>query len=60
MLQPLLRLASARQIQLADDLTGSAIFDGSTNISINAQLDLISTLPHYDGTAGATGTYTKL
>ena len=54
------RLASARQIQLADDLTGSAIFDGSTNISINAQLDLISTLPHYDGTAGATGTYTKV
>ena len=54
------RLASARQIQLADDLTGSAIFDGSTNISINAQLDLISTLPHYDGTASATGTYTKV
>ncbi|BCV01295.1 MAG: hypothetical protein CM15mV41_1060 [Caudoviricetes sp.] len=54
------RLASPRQIQLADDLTGSAIFDGSTNISINAQLDLISTLPHYDGTAGATGTYTKV
>ena len=48
------RLASSRQITLGDDLTGSAIFDGSTNITINASLDLISTLPHYDGTASAT------
>ena len=54
------RLASSRQITLGDDLTGSAIFDGSTNITINASLDLISTLPHYDGTASATGTYTKV
>ena len=36
------RLASSRQITLGDDLTGSAIFDGSTNITINASLDLIS------------------
>ena len=54
------RLASSRQITLGDDLTGSAIFDGSTNITINAALDLIATLPHYDGTASATGTYTKV
>ncbi len=54
------RLASSRQITLGQDLTGSAIFDGSTNITINAALDLIATLPHYDGTVTASGTYTKV
>ena len=54
------RLASARQIQLGGDLTGSAIFDGSTNITIASNLDLISTLPHYDGTTSASGEYTKV
>ena len=54
------RLSSTRQINLADDLTGSAVFDGSQNITINASLGLITTLPHYDGTAAPTGTYTKL
>ena len=54
------RLASSRQITLGEDLTGSAIFDGSTNITINAALDLIATLPHYDGTVTASGTYTKV
>ena len=54
------RLSSTRQINLADDLTGSAVFDGSQNITINASLGLITTLPHYDGTATPTGTYTKV
>ena len=54
------RLSSTRQINLADDLTGSAVFDGSQNITINASLGLITTLPHYDGTATPSGTYTKL
>ena len=54
------RLASTRQIQLAGDLTGSGLFDGSANLSINAELGLISTLPHYDGTATPTATYTKV
>jgi len=54
------RLASTRQIQLAQDLTGSGLFDGSSNLSINAELNLISTLPHYDGTSTPTATYTKV
>ena len=53
-------MSSTRQINLADDLTGSAVFDGSQNITINASLGLVTTLPHYDGTATPTGTYTKL
>jgi len=54
------RLASTRQIQLAQDLTGSGLFDGSANLSINAELGLIATLPHYDGTPTPTATYTKV
>ena len=54
------RLASARQIQLAQDITASGVFDGSANLTLNAELGLISTLPHYDGTNTATGTYTKV
>ncbi len=54
------RLASARQIQLAQDITASGVFDGSANLNLNAELGLISTLPPYDGTNTATGTYTKV
>ena len=54
------RLASTRQIQLAGDLTGSNLFDGSANLSINAELGLIPSLSHYDGTATPTGTYTQV
>ena len=54
------RLASTRQIQLSDDVQGSGVFDGSTNLTLATSLELISTLPHYDGTSTATGTYTKV
>jgi len=54
------RLASTRQIQLSNDVQGSGLFDGSANLNINAELTLVSTLPHYDGTNNPTGTYTKL
>ena len=54
------RLASTRQIQLSSDVTATGNFDGSTNLNLTASLELISTLPHYDGTASATGTYTKV
>ena len=54
------RLSSARQIQLLTDVQGSGIFDGSQNLNINAELQLVPTLPHYDGTSSPTGTYTKL
>ena len=54
------RLASTRQIQLSDDIQASGVFDGSTNLNLATSLELISTLPHYDGTATAEGTYTKV
>ena len=54
------RLASSRQIQLLTDVQGSGIFDGSSNLNINAELQLVPTLPHYDGTSNPTGTYTKV
>ena len=54
------RLASARQITLSDDIVGSGVFDGSANLTISTGLQLISTLPHYDGTASASATYTKV
>ena len=54
------RLSSSRQIQLSQDITGSAVFDGSQNITINAEFGLVTTLPHYDGTNTATGTYTQV
>ena len=54
------RLSSTRQIQLLQDVTATGTFDGSTNLNLNAQLALVSSLPHYDGTSTATGTYTKL
>ena len=54
------RLASSRQIQLSSDVTASGVFDGSTNLNLVSSLSLVSTLPHYDGTASAEGTYTKV
>ena len=54
------RLASARQITLSDDIQGSGVFDGSANLTLATSLELISTLPHYDGTAASSGTYTKV
>jgi hypothetical protein len=54
------RLASTRQIQLSNDVQGSGLFDGSANLNINAELTLVPTLAHYDGTNNPTGTYTKV
>ena len=54
------RLSSTRQIQLSNDLSASGVFDGSQNLNLSAELALISTLPHYDGTASPTATYTKV
>ena len=54
------KLQNSRQIQLTGDLTGSNSFDGSANLNISAQLGVISTLPHYDGTITSSGTYTKV
>ena len=54
------RLASTRQIQLSGDLQGSGVFDGSSNLNLVTTLELISTLPHYDGTAESSATYTKV
>jgi len=54
------RLASTRQIQLSSDVLATGVFDGSQNLNLTAALALQSTLPHYDGSASATGTYTKV
>ena len=54
------RLASTRQIQLSNDVTATGNFDGSTNLNLSASLQLIPTLPHYDGTGDSSGTYTKV
>ena len=54
------RLASTRQFQLADDVSATGVFDGSANLTLNTSLSLVSTLPHYDGTATPTATYTKV
>ena len=54
------RLASTRQIQLSDDVTGSGVFDGSQNLVINTSLELLASLPHYDGTPNSSGTYTSV
>ena len=54
------RLSSTRQIQLSDDVQGSGVFDGSANLNLVTSLELISTLPHYDGTSTASATYTKV
>jgi len=54
------RLASTRQIQLSQDVLATGVFDGSQNLNLTSSLALQSTLPHYDGSASATGTYTKV
>jgi hypothetical protein len=55
------RLANARQITLTGDLVGSSTFDGSSNLSLIAQLSFVTALPHYDPlNQNATGTYTKV
>jgi len=55
------RLANARQIALGGDMSGSGTFDGSSNLTITAELNYVVNLPHYDPTdLDATGTYTRI
>ena len=54
------RLANSRQIALTGDVTASATFDGSANLNLTTNLQIIPTLPHYDGTNASSGTYTKV
>ena len=54
------RLSSTRQITLSDDLSATGTFDGSQNLNLAAELSLVATLPHYDGTASSSGTYNKV
>jgi len=54
------RLSTTRQIQLSSDVTASGTFDGSANLNLTTSLSLISTLPHYDGTATPSATYNKV
>ena len=54
------RLANARQIQLGGDMSGAGTFDGSSNLTITAELNYVTALPHYDAeNLAATGTYTR-
>lgn len=54
------RLANTRQIALTGDITASATFDGSANLNLSSALQIIPTLPHYDGTINSSGSYTKV
>jgi hypothetical protein len=55
------RFANARQIQLTGQVTGSGSFDGSANLSLNTDLSLITTLPHYNPSdPSAEGLYTRV
>ena len=55
------RLANARQIQLGGDMSGAGTFDGSSNLTITAELNYVVNLPHYDeNDLDATGTYTRI
>ena len=55
------RLANTRSFTLAGDMSGSASFDGSANVNITAELNYVTSLPHYDSNnLSATGTYTQL
>jgi hypothetical protein len=55
------RLANARQITLGGDMSGSGTFDGSSNLTITAELNYVPALPHYDpADLDATGTYTRI
>ena len=54
------RLANTRQIALTGDITASATFDGSSNLNLSSALQIVPTLPHYDGTINSSGSYTKV
>ena len=55
------RLANARNIALGGDMSGSGTFDGSSNLTITAELNYVPTLPHYDSNdLAATGTYSQV
>ena len=55
------RLANARQIALGGDMSGSGTFDGSSNLTITAELNYVVALPHYDANdLDATGTYSQV
>ena len=55
------RLANARQIALGGDMSGAGTFDGSSNLTITAELNYVVALPHYDeNDLSATGTYTRI
>lgn len=55
------RLANARTIGLGGDMSGSGTFDGSSNLTITAELNYVPALPHYDpANLDATGTYTRI
>jgi hypothetical protein len=54
------RLANTRQIALSGDITASATFDGSANLNLASALQIVQSLPHYDGTINSTGSYTKV
>jgi len=55
------RLANARQIALGGDMSGAGTFDGSSNLTITAELNYVVALPHYDeNNLAATGTYTRI
>ena len=54
------RLANTRQIALTGDVTASSTFDGSANLNLTSSLQIVPTLPHYDGTINSSGTYTRV
>ena len=55
------RLANARQIALGGDMSGAGTFDGSSNLTITAELNYVVALPHYDeNDLAATGQYTRI
>ena len=54
------RLANVRQVQITQDIVASGVFDGSANLNLAAQLQTITTLPHYDGTQTSSGQYTRV
>ena len=55
------RLANARSIALGGDMSGSGTFDGSSNLTITAELNYVVALPHYDpNDLDAQGTYSQV
>jgi hypothetical protein len=52
------RLANARQIQMTGAVTASGSFDGSANLNLATNLEVVPSLPHYNpNDLEATGTY---